>query len=342
MSDKRIKTIDKRKEWGEGDLYEGEVDEKDRPDGEGKLIHTSYYSGGSYTYEGHFIKGKREGLGVLVQGRSRYEGEWKNNLRDGFGTQVYSYGAHYVGYWKADKHHGEGTLTEKDGTIYEGKLFDMGAIIGCGKVTYPNGDVYEGPIKFNKREGRGKIVYKDGRVFEGKWVDDHPFDMDMILELAEFFPEKLDTFGVVKSDWKTEYQDFDVREGYSVAGFMTDGVVHGFMWKREWENGPGSEDDCSCGLRDEYKSYYTVFSGIRYQPQRSSKGLQEFDFKMLSLIERDYYGRIVFCGVHKDGMRHGLGSEFSYVDGRIEEVQGLWQNGVLTHRRENDKLVPVQ
>lgn len=342
MSDKPIKTIDKRKEWGEGDLYEGEVDAKDRPDGEGKLTHTSYYSAGNYTYEGHFRRGKKDGNGVLVQAGDRYEGEWKNDLRDGYGTQVYCFGDTYVGYWKEDKHHGEGTLTQKDGTVYEGKLFDMGAITGCGKVTYPNGDVYEGQVKFSKREGRGKITYKDGRIFEGKWLDDHPFDISAILEMAEFVPEKLDTFGVVEQDWVKEYQDFDVREGYSVAGFMTDGKIHGFMWKRDWDNGPGSEDDCSCGLRDENQSYYTVFSGIHYRPQRPREGIQEYEYKMLGLIERDEYGRIVFCGVHKDGMRHGLGSEFSYLDGSIEEVQGLWQNGVLTHRREKDKLVPVQ
>lgn len=342
MGDKRIKTIDKRKEWGEGDLYEGEVDERDRPHGEGKLIHTSYYSAGNYTYEGHYRKGKKDGYGVLEQSGSRYEGEWKNNLRDGYGTQVYSFGGRYVGHWKEDKYHGEGTLTEKDGTVYEGELFDMGAITGCGKVTYPNGDVYEGQAKFNKREGHGRIVYKDGTVYEGSWRDDHPFDIDIIMGMAEFVPEKLETFGVVKSDWIKEYQDFDVREGYSVAGFITDGVVHGFMWMRDWDNGPGSIDQYSCGLRDEYKSYYIVFSGIHYQPQRPRNGLEEYEYKMLGLIERDEDGRIVFCGVHKDGMRHGLGSEFSYVDGRIDEVQGLWQNGVLTHKRENDKLVPVQ
>lgn len=342
MSDKPIKTIDKRKEWGEGDLYEGEVDAKDRPNGEGKLIHTSYYSGGNYTYEGHFVKGKRNGHGVLVQGRSRYEGEWKNNLRDGFGTQVYSYGARYVGYWRADKHHGEGTLTENDGTVYEGKLFDMGAITGCGKVTYPNGDVYEGQVKFNKREGQGKITYKDGRVFEGKWLDDHPFDVDMIMEMAEFTPEMLDTFGVVERDWIKEYQDFDVREGYSVAGFITDGKVHGFMWMRDWDNGPGSKDRYSCGLRDEHKPYYVVFSGIDVKLTRYGVDFREYDYEMPGLIERDEYGQIVFCGVHKDGVRHGLGSEFLCSNKGVVEVQGLWQNGVLTHRREKDKLVPVQ
>jgi len=342
MDKKNIKIIDNRKEWGEGGYYEGEVDDKGRPDGEGKLIYKSFYSAGDYTYEGQFKGGKKHGHGVLTQGDDRYEGEWKNDLRDGYGTQVYCFGARYEGYWKEDKHHGEGILTEKDGTIYDGKLFNRGAITGCGKVTYPNGDLYEGQIKYGKRVGFGKITYKDGSVYEGRWLDDHPLDIDLMMEMAEFVPEKLDTFGMVEKNWIKEYQDFDVREGYSVAGFKTDGRVHGFMWMREWDNGPGSVDCYSCGLCDEYKSYYSVFSGIHYKPERPGEGLKEYEYKMLGLIELDEMDRIVFCGVHKDGMRHGLGSEFSYADGKIIEVQGLWQNGVLTHKCEKDKLVPVQ
>ena len=183
-------------------------------------------------------------------------------------------------------------------------------------------------MKYAKRQGYGKITYKDGGVYEGAWIDDRPFDKSAIEKSVEYVPEKLETFGMKEADWKTEYKDLDVREGYSVAGFKTDDRILGFIWKRDWDNGPGSKDYYSCGLRDESKSYYSIISGIRYQPESPYYGIQELEYQTLDLVERDEKGRIVFCGVHKDGVRHGLGSEFSYVDDKIIEIQGLWQNGM--------------
>jgi hypothetical protein len=35
-----------------------------------------------------------------------YEGEWMNNMRDGYGVQVWPDGAKYTGYWVQNKAHG--------------------------------------------------------------------------------------------------------------------------------------------------------------------------------------------------------------------------------------------
>ena len=59
------------------------------------------------------------------------------------------------------------------------------------------------------------------------------------------------------------------------------------------------------------------------------------------LIETDDEERVTFCGMHSDGKRHGLGSEFYYKDDEILEVRGLWQQGKFTHRYEDGKLVPM-
>ena len=40
--------------------------------------------------------------------KSKYEGQWKDDMRDGKGTFVYVNGDKYVGDWKADVQDGKG------------------------------------------------------------------------------------------------------------------------------------------------------------------------------------------------------------------------------------------
>lgn len=323
------------------DHYEGEVNAQGLPNGEGYLIHTHCYSAGNYTYRGHFRNGLFDGHGVMSQGEDDvYDGQWRDGKRHGHGRQTYCFGDRYEGEWKDDEHHGHGKLTKRDGTVYEGPLFDHGVLTGHGTVTYPDGGRYEGSLRGAKRHGHGTMTYADGTTCSGQWLNDNPFDEEALLREAAFTPEKLETFGQVESSHTHEYKDLDVEEGYVVAGFTVDGHPRGFIWRRDWDDGPGSRDWCYCGLRDPQGGLYSFLCSLRYHPDGPSGGLQQSDYMSPNLLEKEN-GRIVFCGVHRDGVRHGLGSEFSYVGDKIIEQQGLWQNGRLTHRRDGGKLVPL-
>lgn len=326
--------------------YEGEVNALNKPHGQGKLVH-GRYSYDYYVYEGKFRNGKRHGKGVLIEGHApyedRYEGDWKNDMRDGFGIQEDYIGYRYEGEWKENEHHGCGEWKTRDGIVYEGNIFDKGCIVGRGKITYPNGEVYEGEIRKSKRSGHGVMTYSDGHVYDGQWLDDQPFDEDLMFQMAEFTPEKIKDFCEKKGSWTQEYRDLDVREGFSDAGFAIDGRIHGFMWRHEWDDGPGSVDYYYCGLVDDQLKNYGFLCSVRYQLGRPYYDVMVSDYMPSVLLEHDDKGRIVFCGVHKDGVRHGLGSEFTYNEkGEISAFQGLWQNGKLTHRRDGDKLVSVE
>ena len=50
----------------------------------------------------------------------KYVGAWKDNSRHGQGTYTYASGNKYVGAYKDHKYHGQGTYTYVDGRIEEG------------------------------------------------------------------------------------------------------------------------------------------------------------------------------------------------------------------------------
>ncbi len=117
------------------------------------------YSDGS-CYRGHHNGGKRHGRGTLCYGpgpvlssqpydgeflgpagRCQYEGEWKNDLRDGKGYFFYPDGGRYDGYWKDDMRHGKGTI--RLATEY------------VGTYAYGDGSKYVGNWALDKRMGKG-------------------------------------------------------------------------------------------------------------------------------------------------------------------------------------------
>jgi hypothetical protein len=79
----------------------------------------------------------------------KYEGEWKNNERHGYG-KLYTLKGEvlYEGLWAGDLYNGPGTY--------------------CGE----EGDSYTGEWKNGKRHGIGTYVGTDGVTYEGEWAND--------------------------------------------------------------------------------------------------------------------------------------------------------------------------
>ena len=76
---------------------------------------------------------------------SKYEGEIKNGVPNGQGTETFPDGREYVGEWKDGKPNGQGT------------------------ETYPSGDKYVGEYKDGKK-WNGTSYYKNGNII-GKFVN---------------------------------------------------------------------------------------------------------------------------------------------------------------------------
>jgi hypothetical protein len=201
--------------YNNGTLYEGQW-KQNKEHGRGTL-----FSGDRQRvlYQGEWLAGRFNGLGVyyyyteqhkkkkLVKGAnttkgestfvldSRYEGEFRENLRHGNGTYYlpdgstyqgqfrddefcgrgvfcWSDGSVYDGDWKDGKRHGSGVLRASDGFTYDG-MWNNNAMDGRGSATYPSGQQYHGLFSNGRREGRGTVVFRDGAaVYEGRFRDD--------------------------------------------------------------------------------------------------------------------------------------------------------------------------
>ena len=161
-------------DFPDGSHYEGEVNAKGQPHGKG------YMDSPSPTgclrrdrYEGEFKDGKKDGFGYMnyeLNGYvAEYEGEWKDDKRCGKGAyKRYSMGGgashtyKYEGEWLNDLEHGQGTQTNSD---------EHG--IHLSTIT----EVYTGGFKEGKRHGHGVIVKDgyDGNFAKGKETYDGEF-----------------------------------------------------------------------------------------------------------------------------------------------------------------------
>eukprot|EP00298_Acanthocystis_sp_HF-20_P010321 c18798_g1_i1.p1 GENE.c18798_g1_i1~~c18798_g1_i1.p1 ORF type:complete len:307 (+),score=108.57 c18798_g1_i1:16-936(+) len=131
------------------------------------------------TYEGEVQQGKKHGKGVFTYNdkdrefgnREKYDGQWKNDQREGEGTLIYEDGSNYVGEWKNDNWHGKGTHTEKNDFIYEGQ-WENNEMHGQGIYhDLVTGDRYEGYWKNGERHGKGELHSKNRGKFSLNYCD---------------------------------------------------------------------------------------------------------------------------------------------------------------------------
>jgi len=131
---------------------------------------------GSSRYIGDWKENMKEGFGIQIyKNADKYEGLWANNQRHAQGTYWRNEGGklkrEYTGDWFEDKRHGRGTFFYKNGDRYDG-FWVQGKPQGEGRIIYESQDIYEGQWHEGKKSGYGVLVKKNGDHFEGHWVND--------------------------------------------------------------------------------------------------------------------------------------------------------------------------
>ncbi len=116
-------------------------------------------------YEGEFKNGQKHGWGTAVYpDGSNYVGQWVNNNPSGKGkltnkiTDPKIPAEYYEGEWLGGKMNGKGTQYWKDGSSYTGEYL-LGQKNGFGTFSWPDGNKYTGHYKADLREGQGTFTW---------------------------------------------------------------------------------------------------------------------------------------------------------------------------------------
>ena len=96
--------------------------------------------------------------------RDEYNGDWKEDLRNGYGKFKFSNGK-YEGEWENDEYNRIGKIILNNNDIYEGYFKNRRKnreII----IMFNNNDIITN-FKNDLFEGKGKYKYSNGNIFEG-------------------------------------------------------------------------------------------------------------------------------------------------------------------------------
>ncbi len=224
-----------------------------------------------------------------------------------FGTFKTPIGDLYVGEFKDDKYHGQGSYTFADGDKYIGEYKD-GKRSGRGTYYFLanngfKGDRYAGDFRDGKRNGQGIYSKADGRRFEGIFEND-----EFIREAKVNLPNLNNSVAsnndrtdarltnpsnlpLCPKDQTVRYHNcfgiFKTPEGHSYVGDFKDDKYHG-------------------------KGTFTFPGGDKYvgefkDGKRSGQGTYSY------LASGEYKGA-QYVGEFKDDKKHGQGTYF-YADG---------------------------
>lgn len=184
---------------------------------------------------------------IIYYDGSNYKGKLKTMdngdiIRDGDGVMNYADGkSSYNGYYKDNVKHGHGKFIYNNGDTYEGEFMN-GVRCGKGKYTSLNDFgcfIYEGEWKNDVRHGFGKCLYKekynndaidnDGiefyeEEFEGYWIDDKKNGKGEVKirglwsnDKSIIYNNKKDddlTQEVTKHEQKKEYYNITCKEAF--------------------------------------------------------------------------------------------------------------------------------
>ena len=187
------------------------------------------------------------GFGVYIWGANsdwagdKYEGYWKNGLRNGKGTYSYANGSKYVGNTVDNKRNGYGVFT------------------------WANGDKYEGNWKDGMKDGEGKYIFADGTVKTGTWKkDEYQISNDQVQK-----SEMEVLSGCVSGDCSNGFGTYvfesgekyvgnwknDMREGKG-TNYWVSGAVYVGEWKEDRKHGLGSYTYKPESTLEKYEGYY--------------------------------------------------------------------------------------
>jgi hypothetical protein len=152
-----------------------------------------------------------EGEEIFPDG-TKYKGEFKDGEKTGKGTAIFKDGSQYTGEFLNNCIHGKGIYRWSDGRIFNGEWV-QNKMQGKGKFTWPDGKYYEGEYKNDKKDGFGKYCWNNSNYYEGTWFNGKQHGHGAIFNnRGELLERGIWRYGkMIKKEVK--------REGGTSAGF---------------------------------------------------------------------------------------------------------------------------
>ena len=130
----------------------------------------TYHHARGDVFEGNYKNNLKDGFGKLTWvGGDIYEGNWKNDARNGYGKNTWVSGNVFEGNYKNNAREGLGKMTWVSGNVFEG-IYKHGKR-HYGKLTFAAGNTYNGAMhpKSGKFHGTGIMIWKSGNIYDGNW-----------------------------------------------------------------------------------------------------------------------------------------------------------------------------
>ena len=276
-----------------------------------------YYPNG-FVYEGSFREGLRHGTGTLKNDSFSYfyQGGWSKDKKNGKCIEIVG-GEKFEGYYKNDVREGKCVITNiNNKDKFEGNLID-GKKDGYGEQFYSQTNtIYKGEFKNNVYEGKGELINNNGYYFKGEFLGGLRHGDNCIEEkkgfkkyVGQFRRDKMNGQGTF--EWYSGESKGDIYSGEFkddlFEGFGTYHCKDGSIYKGEYLHG------VKHGKGKEIYIDGSFYEGEYNEGVQSGKG-----------IFQDLEGNI-YDGNFYNGKKHSKG-KIIFSNGEI--LEGLWLNGL--------------
>jgi hypothetical protein len=243
-----------------------------------------------------------------------YDGEWRDGMPHGQGSEIRPDGERYTGAWVAGRREGLGELLPGGGGLYQGEFGD-GVRAGKG-IQFGADGVYEGEWRADREHGYGELAGVQGSRYAGEWR----------AGLRDGTGTWHGADGAsYEGDWRADHP-----EGHGIYRFP-DGAVYEGSWRAGRENGAGrllaaSGVTYEGGWADAQRHGF----GIETRPDGGSyagewqAGKRSGQGRETCADGTTYEGRWKADEPQGQGRRHYLGG----ID-----VEGTWDGAIVTSGR---------
>lgn len=136
---------------------------------------------GTY-YRGGFKNNLKDGQGTENGKDYIYSGEFSQDRKHGQGKIVYlNSKEEYKGVFVNNSLTGKGEYTWANGDIFLGDFIN-GKMHGFGEYRWPEGGKYIGQYENNIKEGKGLFFWTNGRVYDGEFSKGKPHGVGTITQ----------------------------------------------------------------------------------------------------------------------------------------------------------------